>query len=238
MRGFFLTILISFFMMLPFVSLDAKDIEIHGVNFEKKYDNVFSKIFFHFFIKEKSAKLIDIAKIKNDDHQMCLYPAKIDWEKETCDKYSGAIADYQYFQEQRWLNSQIKPYVISSSDKNFNQQVLWIDSDSGRILKLNARADRIGEHITKKITDEIEKQDASYKLCYQAIDFWFNENVRAYNIHNLLDDYHNKPWVRIGDYIVEYECSAPNAIPLLQVEHDDYSNIRYKERKKLELNIK
>ena len=26
---------------------------------------------------------------------------------------------------------------------------------------------------------EFEKQDASYKLCYEAIDFWFNENVRA-----------------------------------------------------------
>ena len=238
MRGFFLTILISFFMMLPFVSLDAKDIEIHGVNFEKKYDNVFSKIFFHFFIKEKPAKLIDIAKIKNDDHQMCLYPVKIDWEKEKCDEYSGAIADYQYFQEQRWLNSQIKPYVISSSDKNFNQQVLWIDSDSGRILKLNARAGRIGEHITKKITDKFEKQDTSYKLCREAIDFWFNKNVRAYNIQNYLGEFLGKLIFRIGDYQVEYECSAPNAIPLLQVEHDDYSNIRYKERKKLELNIK
>ena len=230
--------LILFFIFLPNLSLNAKDLIIHGVNFEKKYDNIFSKIFFHFFIKEKSAKLIDIAKIKNDDHQMCLYPAKIDWEKETCDKYSGAIADYQYFQEQRWLNSQIKPYVISSSDKNFNQQVLWIDSDSGRILKLNARADRIGEHITKKITDEIEKQDTSYKLCYEAINFWFNENVRAYNIQNYIGEFLGKLIFRIGDYEVEYQCSAPNAIPLLQVEHDDYRNIRYKEGKKLKLGIK
>ena len=43
--------------------------------------------------------------------------------------------------------------------------------------------------------------------------------------------------VRIGDYIVEYQCSAPDAIPLLEVKHDDYDNIRNNERKKLELGI-
>ena len=64
---------------------------------------------------------------------------------------------------------------------------------------------------------------------------WLNPVVQ--DVHNLLRDYHNKPWVRIGDYILEYECSAPNAIPLLQVEHDDYRNITYIERKKLKLNI-
>ena len=219
-------------IFLPNLSLNAKDIEIHGVNFEKKYDNVFSKLYFHFFIKEKSAQLIDIAYIKNSDFIMCL-SANIDWEKEKCDEYSAAIADHQYFQEQRWFNSQIKPYVISSSDKNFNQQVLWIDSDSGRILKLNARAGRIGEHITKKITDVFEKQDASYELCHEAIDFWFNENIKDHNIQNYIGEF----LVRIGDYIVEYQCSAPNAIPLLEVKHDDYDNIRNNERKKLELGI-
>ena len=116
--------LILFFIFLPNLSLNAKDLIIHGVNFEKKYDNVFSKLYFHFFIKEKSAKLIDIAKIKNDDYQMCLYPVKINWKNEICDEYSPALADYQSHKEQWWLNSQIKPYVISSSDKNFNQQVL------------------------------------------------------------------------------------------------------------------
>ena len=167
---------------------------------------------------------------------MCL-SANIDWEKEICDEYSAAIADHQYFQEQRWFNSQIKPYVISSSDKNFNQQILWIDSDSGRILKLNARAGRIGEHITKKITDEFEKQDASYKLCREAINIWFNEIMKDHNIQDYFGKSFDKLMVRIGDYVVEYECSAPNAIPLLEVKHDDYDNIRNNERKKLELGI-
>ena len=228
--------LILFFIFLPNLSLNAKDLIIHGVNFEKKYDNVFSKLYFHFFIKENSAQLIDIAYIKNSDFIMCR-SANIDWGKGICDEYSAAIADHQYFQEQRWFNSQIKPYVISSSDKYFNQQILWIDSDLGRILKLNARAGRIGEHITKKITDEFEKQDASYKLCREAINIWFNEIMKDHNIQDYFGKYFDKLAVRIGDYILEYECSAPNAIPLLQVEHDDYRNIRYRERKKLKLNI-
>jgi len=134
--------LILFFIFLPNLSLNAKDLIIHGVNFEKKYDNVFSKLYFHFFIKEKSAQLIDIAYIKNSDFIMCL-SANIDWEKEICDEYSAAIADHQYFQEQRWFNSQIKPYVISSSDKNFNDPKITVSIDDKEYDKFLEMAEKI-----------------------------------------------------------------------------------------------
>ncbi|MDP7196173.1 MAG: hypothetical protein QF864_08275, partial [SAR202 cluster bacterium] len=102
----------------------------------------FSKLYFHFFVKERSASLLDIAYIKNSDFIMCL-SAKIDWEKEKCDKYSGAIADHQYFQEQRWLNSQIKPYVISSSDKNFNDPKITVSIDDKEYDKFLELAEKI-----------------------------------------------------------------------------------------------
>ena len=69
--------IILIFVIFFSSSVVAKNIEITGVNFEKKYDNILDKIYFYFFVNKKTATLLDIANIKNDHHIMCLYPSKI-----------------------------------------------------------------------------------------------------------------------------------------------------------------
>jgi len=214
---------ISFFMMISFIEVKAKDLEIYGVNFEKKYDDIFSKLYFHFFVRERSASLLDIAYIKNSDFVMCL-SANIDWELGICDEYSPDISKHKEIQEQLLANTRIKPYVIYSSDKNFNRFVLWIDKDSGRSMKLIARAD-------------LYKGDLAGELCKKAIHLLFDEILTEYNKHNLPYNYYDNPWVRIGNYILEFKCFSWGTL-LLEVEHDKYDSIVSKERKKLMLNIK
>ena len=226
MKKTFINILIFLFIILPLKPLIAKNLEIAGVNFEKNYDNFFDKLYFHLFTKEKSAGLSDIAYISSDPYVMCLH-GEVDWENNKCEDYSQKINDHKKKQEQLLNNSQIKPYVISSSDKNFNQQILYIDSDSGRILRLSARSTIVvGEYITKKITDKSLRNEASHKLCREKIHSWFNEIIKEYNIKEVSSYmYSHKPWVRIGDYIVEYKCKSNNSwnvVPLLTISHDSF----------------
>ena len=232
--------------MISFIEVKAKDLEIFGINFEKDYNSFFTKLYFNFFIKEKNATVLDIARSQDNDSLVCPGSYVNNWETGECEMHYTINPKFnksekKFFDEGRkfleilYTKSRIKPYVINPPKKNqsLDLYVLWIDSISGKITGLNGTGPVIDKKYLDTITDKIERGEEARRRCIQAVNYWLGLIAKEHNVQ--MDTYIDfRPTIYIGKYKIAISCLGK---PVMWVSHEDAESIMNEEATKLNLKL-
>ena len=167
MRNLILILFLIFFSFSSNGKNFDKDLKIFGINFAQ-HNSIIKKLYFEITTYKYPASFVEVVRSMKIDHLVCYnHNIVVDWKTGECStngeaKYKNnlkslglpvkekskqeQIDEYYTFKKnkefnQKWfLDTRIRPYVVSPPKKSiyFDFYVLWIDSNSKKIMALNA----------------------------------------------------------------------------------------------------
>tara|TARA_B100000686_G_C16592509_1_gene864182 strand:+ start:196 stop:1056 length:861 start_codon:yes stop_codon:yes gene_type:complete len=254
--------LIIFFLIITAFSLNAKDndkeLNIFGINFEKNYNDFFTRLYFDYFIKEKSANLASIAWAWDNDSMMCpTWGGVGNWKTLECEylNLSGVdetptittieerlrnIKILRDYYSKLYTEGRIKPFVINPPKKSalFKGHVIGIDSVTGQIIYFFASG-----HLTKKEEFESIKDDPStpghdkanayYENCEKGIARTLLDDVaEAYDTYVQIEmKYPKDLYTEVSNYKIVVDCSSTKISYI--IKHKNFNSIFDREMKRL-----